>query len=293
MTSQDRDGNSRIDNGVDPTFAETDNDGDDDSDDQNDTIVTDRPSFTEASSTVGRGRIQLEAGYTFIHDNEGGTQRNFHSYPEMLWRIGMFADWFELRIAWNHANERLRTGGVSTTATGAEDLLLGVKLGLTEQKGVRPEMALIIQGTVPTGADAFSTDEVQPGVSLLYSWEVIKDFLTIGGQTMANRAVAGDDTLFGALAGIDPTVSPRHSYIEFSQSLTTGWSLTDRLGAFFEWFAFFPHSSIDPTVKPQYFLDAGFTYLITNNFQYDIRAGYGLNRAADDFFAGTGFAVRY
>ncbi|MCI0704995.1 MAG: hypothetical protein L0241_28380 [Planctomycetia bacterium] len=32
---------------------------------------------------------------------------------------------------------------------------------------------------------------------------------------------------------------------------------------------------------------------MTNNFALDIRAGYALSRKADDFFAGTGFAIRY
>jgi hypothetical protein len=34
------------------------------------------------------------------------------------------------------------------------------------------------------------------------------------------------------------------------------------------------------------------TYLITNNIQWDLRAGVGLNQAADDFFTGTGISIR-
>ena len=37
----------------------------------------------------------------------------------------------------------------------------------------------------------------------------------------------------------------------------------------------------------------GLTYRVTPNLQLDLRAGVGLNRHADDFFAGSGFAVRY
>ena len=32
-------------------------------------LVTDRPDFTEASSVVGRGVLQLELGYTYTHDD--------------------------------------------------------------------------------------------------------------------------------------------------------------------------------------------------------------------------------
>jgi hypothetical protein len=62
---------------------------------------------------------------------------------------------------------------------------------------------------------------------------------------------------------------------------------------FTEWFAFYPTSALADGIGPEHYFNGGFTYLVTNNFQLDIRAGLGLNQAADDFFAGTGFAVRY
>src|SRR5687768_10953213 len=33
-------------------------------------LVTDRPDFTEASSTVGLGVMQLESGYTYVYDSD-------------------------------------------------------------------------------------------------------------------------------------------------------------------------------------------------------------------------------
>ena len=44
---------------------------------------------------------------------------------------------------------------------------------------------------------------------------------------------------------------------------------------------------------PQHYFNGGFTYRLTPDIQFDVRTGVGLNRHADDFFAGTGFAVRY
>src|SRR5262245_16334500 len=44
-----------------------------DDEEHQDSIVTDRPDFTEASTTVGRGRVQLEAGYTYFRDRSGGS----------------------------------------------------------------------------------------------------------------------------------------------------------------------------------------------------------------------------
>ena len=106
-------------------------------------LVTDRPDFTEASSTVGRGVAQLEFGYTFTHNADGASSTTSHSIGEPLLRYGVLADWLELRIGWNYANQTTIAGGVGTSVRGAEDLYLGYKIGLTPQEEMLPEMALI------------------------------------------------------------------------------------------------------------------------------------------------------
>lgn len=234
-------------------------------------MVTDRPDFTEASSTVGRGVLQIENGYTFSFDDNGVDEKRSHSYPETLWKIGVLADWLELRFAYNYADEDV--GGI--TATGSEDIYLGTKLSLTGQAGILPQTAIILQMTVPTGDDSFSADEVLPGINYLYSWDV-NDFISFAGSTQANRAIE-------ALPGT--------SYAEFAQSFAIGYSLTDRLGAFTEWFVFVPHSAED--ARNEHYLDGGFTFYITDNIMWDIRAGMGLDEDADDFFAGSGLSFRF
>lgn len=239
--------------------------------DLNAPLVTDRPDFTEASSTVGRRVAQIEFGYTYIYDHDRVTQTVNHSTPEILLRYGILADWLEFRIAGNYANEGLN--GVGTS--GAEDLYLGFKIGLTPQEGHLPEMALIPQMTAPTGHSAFTADEVLPGVNWIYAWE-INGFISTAGSTQFNRAI---DEATGS------------SYTEWAQSWTIAYSLVDKLGAYTEWFAFFPDSA--DTAKPQHYFNGGFTYLLCNDVQWDIRAGVGLNDAADDYFVGTGFSVRF
>jgi hypothetical protein len=234
-------------------------------------LITDRPDFTEASATVGRGVAQLEAGYTFVHDDDSGTTTELHSYPESLLRVGVLADWLELRVAWNYAEE---DDGVIDTE-GAEDLYLGVKLGLTSQEGVLPEMALVPQMTVPTGADSRSGDEVLPGLNWLYSWELNEDF-ELGASTQFNRTIDDESD--------DP-------YTEWAQSIAVGVSLTNRLGAYTEWFGLFPDDA--DSARAEHYFDGGFTVLVNNDVQWDIRAGVGLNDSADDFFAGTGLSLRW
>lgn len=234
-------------------------------------LVTDRPDFTEASSTVGKGIGQIEFGYTFTLDQEAGTETRSHSLSEPLFRCGIFDDWLEMRIGWNYAAEEFN----GITGDGGEDLYLGFKIGLTPQDGLLPEMALIPQMTVPTGASAFSADEVLPGVNWIYGWE-INDFVSTAGSTQFNRAI--DD-------GTGST------YTEWAQSWTVAYSFTDRWGAYTEWFAFYPQSA--DTAQTENYFNGGFTFLATDDIQWDIRAGLGLNDAADDFFVGTGLSIRF
>jgi hypothetical protein len=239
-------------------------------------LVSDRPDFTEASVTVGRGVVQIESGYTYIEDESDGTTTRSHSFPETLVRVGVLADWLEFRVAWNYgAEEELQAVSPTFRTDGAEDLYLGFKIALTPQEGFLPEMALMPQMTIPTGAQAFTADQTLPGLNWLYGWD-INDFLSTGGSSQYNMT-------------LDPVTGQK--YVEYAQSWTVGYSLTEKLGAYTEWFALFPSGA--DTVGPAHYADGGFTYQFTNNFQWDIRAGVGLNEEADDFFAGSGFVIRF
>ena len=238
-------------------------------------LASDRPDFTEASTTVGRGVAQVELGYTFTENNDGGVRTRSHSAPEMLWRIGMFADWFEFRIAFNAPTSRIGAAhqpGVSIG--GSDDLYLGLKLGLTPQEGFLPEMALMPQMTVPTGHSDLTAGMVLPGLNWLYAWDVT-DRWSVGGSTQINKSV--DD------AGL--------AHAEMAQSLTSAISLTERLGIYTEWFVLAPSGARD--VHTQHYLDGGFTFSVSYDLQLDVRAGIGLSDASDDYFVGTGLVRRF
>lgn len=238
-------------------------------------LASDRPDFTESSTTVGRGVAQVELGYTFFSDVEGGVRTHSHSFPEMLWRIGMFADWFELRVAYNAGTGLAIAQPLGTfTASGSEDLYLGAKIGLTPQQGFLPEMALVPQMTIPTGSSALSAGKFLPGLNWLYGWD-ITDRLSCGGSTQMNKAV--DDS--GAL------------YLEVAQSMTVGVGLTDRIGFYAEWF-FLTHTAAIQA-QTEHYLDGGFTFSVNYDLQLDIRAGIGLSEASDNYFAGTGLVRRF
>jgi hypothetical protein len=82
-------------------------------------IDPDRPHLPEASSTVGLDRAVLEAGYTY---NTSGGFFPLHSFPEALLGVGMFAEWFELRISQNlQSLATVDQFGRPATVIGAND----------------------------------------------------------------------------------------------------------------------------------------------------------------------------
>lgn len=234
----------------------------------------DRPHLPEASTTVGRGRVVLESGYTFT---EKGSSFSSHTYPEALLRIGAFADWFELRIGQSFINQERTSGGTRTSADGAQDLYLGVKFALTEQRQYLPQIAVIPQMTVPTGSRTATADRVLPGMNVDCGWEVIKGLFNLELLVAANRVA--DDI--------------HHSHVEVATGLTAAFDVTRELEAFVEWDAFYPAGTTGQAAVPRHYAVGGLVYFITKNLEVDIRAGVGLNAQANDFLAGTGFAIRY
>ncbi len=235
--------------------------------DEPEPIATDRPDFTESSTTVGAGVSQIEAGYTYTRDSD--EKLRGHSWGEPLLRVGVGADWFELRAALSPTTEIID----GDRQSGLEDLYLGVKLGLTSQAGWLPEVALVPQMTVPTGSSQFTADQTLPGCNLLYGWDISEVFST-AGSTQVNRAVDGDD-----------------KYVEWAQSWTVGYALADDLGLYTEWFAILPEQS--SAVASEHYLNGGVTWRLNDDTQFDVRVGTGLNDDAADFFCGAGLSVRF
>lgn len=177
-------------------------------------LATDRPEFTEATSTVGRGVTQFELGYTYVSNDDAGTEQ--HSAPELLIRRGIWKDWLELRVSY----PGLAIADSIVDITGSDDLYLGFKIGFTPQCGCLPEMAIMPQMLVPTGSSALTNDEVLPGINWL--WDLNERWSFIG-NTQVNRAL--DD-------------SQPAAFTIWTQSLALSTTLTDRLGVYGEWYGY-------------------------------------------------------
>ncbi|HWL93385.1 MAG TPA: transporter [Phycisphaerae bacterium] len=244
-------------------------------------LVTDRPDFTESTSTIPYGHLQLEGGYTFSYDSGDGERNMDHTYPEMLARIGLVKN-VELRIAWlgwSHSSqmhrERSEEGRylkLTDFENGPTDMNLGFKFHLLDQKEWIPDFGVIVDASIPVGAQNKTSGDVDPTVKWLWAYDLGHDFAISGN---VNFAV--------------PT-SENGRFFQAASSISLSHAFTDRLGGYVEYFGFYPN---DRGQSDAHYTNGGLTFLVTDNFQLDIRAGVGLNDEADDFFTGIGFAYRW
>eukprot|EP00456_Euglypha_rotunda_P073962 TRINITY_DN674_c2_g1_i3.p1 TRINITY_DN674_c2_g1~~TRINITY_DN674_c2_g1_i3.p1 ORF type:complete len:260 (-),score=35.68 TRINITY_DN674_c2_g1_i3:597-1376(-) len=194
---------------------------------ERDRLVTDRPHICEATSTVGKGRIQLETGYSFFWNNSNGIRTQTHSFPEPLLRYGVIAEWFELRLATNYLVERQQIiGQPGSTQKGTDDMLIAAKVALFKQDGWLPDFTVFPQMRAPTGSSAFSSGEVLPGVNLAYSWAVT-EVIEIECNTVFNEKNDGST-----------------NYLETFQGINIEYDLGERWLLFTEYALFAPSGSV-------------------------------------------------
>lgn len=257
-------------------------------------INTDRPDFTDAVYSVGKGVTYLETGFTYSKINTASQYINTRQLPESLLRHGL-TDEFEIRLKWPGylmSNIRDPHSGAQVNSWGSEDIDAGFKWELLQQRGWRPMTTLVAGMTLPTGAQGTSANYVQPHFNFLFGWG-IRRWLYVKQQVGCDFVHSSSTQIVTPLVGSsNPTFvavrSPPNSWHE-SISILTQW--TKRVGAFHEWFMISPtgggHS------PAQHFLDMGLYLYATPNVQFDFRVGRQLSNRVDDFFTGAGFSGRW
>ena len=241
-------------------------------------IETDRHDFTQSTKTVGRGVVQLEAGYSYFYNDDDEEIEQTHTGPESLLRLGLTED-IEFRMRWNYAWRFIDEGDDEDSA---QDMILTFKLGMTAEDHLIPESALEIRGTVPTGGAAWSTTRVEFGLDYIYAWELAEGWELYGSSGFATSGL--DD--FSLL----PDEPATDHFIVWTQSAALGVELTERTTMYVEWFGLFSYALEDDFGIGVG--NIGLDYFVTDDFVLDLRAGIGLTGEADDFFTGIGGGFR-
>jgi hypothetical protein len=239
-----------------------------------DPLGTDRPDFTEGTSTVPVGHYQLEGGYTFTRQGEEDSS----SLGELLLRIGV-GDRVEARLGiGSYTSADTGIPGASKLS-GYEDPTIGAKIRLnTDDPDLLPpgwpHLAVLLATSVPVGSDELTADEWQPEAKLALGWDFTDRFSLGSTLIFAYPSDSADGERFSQLAA----------------SLSAGFSLTDRWGAYLEGYGFNKESRDGSSTT---YLDTGLSYLLSNDVQLDVRVGAGLEDPSPNWYAGFGGSVRF
>jgi hypothetical protein len=239
-------------------------------------IETDRDSFTPATTTVEYGRLVLESSYSFV-DNVGVPET--HSFPELLLRLGV-AERIELRLGANYeiGGEASSISGIgggigdfdATDIESESSVLYGVKFAVTDQDGLLPRSAMILQGHTSTDSPDFDTHAV-----VTYVW----------GSTIAEHW-HWDSAIRAADGGTE-----EDQFNRWAPSTVIKYEFAERWNAHLEYFGIYTNGR-DEELQQSY-ISPGMHYLLNPNCEIGVRVGWGLGEDSANFFSNVGLGVRF
>jgi hypothetical protein len=223
-------------------------------------IQTDRPDQTETPYTVPKNHFQMENGFSF--EKTSSDSRTF-IYPSSLIKFGL-NERSELRLITQLSTVR----SDKYSLKGLGPIAVGFKVNLTEEKGIIPITSFIGHISFPKIASKdFQATYLAPEFRFTMQHTLTKT-MTLG----YNLGAEWDGE------------SPEPTYI---YTLTTGFSLSPKWGAYAEVYGFAPQRE-----PADHRIDGGFNYLLRKNILLDISGGFGLTENAPPYYIALGFSFR-
>ncbi|MEY2799699.1 MAG: hypothetical protein RI934_687 [Bacteroidota bacterium] len=224
-------------------------------------IQLDRPDQTECPFITPENYIQAESGFNIENVS---ADRQLLTTPTVLWKYGVNKK-FELRFI----TELITDKNNSDKFTGLAPVTFGFKTALFEEKGIIPKTSFIGHITTATmGSEKLQTKYVAPSFRFTMQ-HTISDKMILAynlGAEWNGEAAA-------------------QTYI---YTLTTGFSLTEKLGMYTELYGF-----KTAYTKADHRFDGGFTYLINDDFIADISGGFRLTDNAPKNYISLGLSYRF
>lgn len=224
------------------------------------TINTDRPDQTESSAVVPAGSFQWECGFSSTwRPTFGGTFREL-ALPNSLFRVSLHEK-FELRVVHQlNRNAQLAWGADDVVLEGTSDVQIGTKIQLWQREGSRTEVAYLGHAVLPTGDSEVTGFDYGMVNKLCISHDV--------GPAWALGYNLGYDLADGRGT--------------FTYAMAIGKAINDRFGLYFE-----PYGEL---VSGSHYasFDAGLTLLASDQWQWDISYGTGVNHRMN--YTAVGFS---
>ncbi|MCD4664792.1 MAG: transporter [Bacteroidales bacterium] len=233
-------------------------------------LVTDRPTQSVSPVLVPKGAFQIETGIIYYSEVNEHYKRDEFNILGTLFRYGIYKN-FEVRLFGSfsdikYVDKDLNTG--DSTLSGLGPVTAGFKIHIVEEKGIRPELALV--------ADITLRHIGKEGLHPTFSYPVAK---IVASNTLSKKFALGYNMGF-AYGGESPDGF-------FVYSVVLGYSVTQKLAFFFE-----PYGNFDNSQIPNHFINGGLTYLVKKNLQLDLSGGIGLDSRTDKSFLSMGLSWR-
>ncbi|MFN0010111.1 MAG: transporter [Phycisphaerales bacterium] len=246
-------------------------------------LSTDRPDTTESAYTVDAGHVQIELSlvdFTYDRHNDDGTTLRAVTVAPMLIKMGLLNN-VDLQIGVDPYT-REKTGddaaGTSQTAEGFGDTVVRLKVNLwgNDGPGDVGDTALAIMPFIkfPTAADGLGNGNIEGGLIVPLAVVLPEEFsLGLMAEIDFNRSAADDRYV-----------------VDFVHTVTVSRALWGDLGGYVE-YAGFVNLNGDEDYRG--YFDAGLTYGLTADVQFDVGVRVGLTEAADDVGVFAGVSVRH
>ena len=224
-------------------------------------IQLDRPDQTECPFIVPKGYIQFESGFGF--EKENATTRHM-TYPTVLWKYGI-NEMLECRLI----TEFIAVHTRSQIQQGVTPITVGFKANLLKEKGLVPMVSFIGHLTTQSlGNEVFRTAHTAPSFRF-----TLQHTLSPKISLSYNLGAEWDGE------------TPKTNYL---YTLSTGFTLSKKWGCYTELYGFLPQDS-----KADHRADAGFTYLINNDWIVDLSSGVGLSPDSPRYYVAFGVSHRF
>jgi len=243
------------------SFAQTDDIG---------ALITDRPDATESPSLVRKGFLQIETGGFYTDNGDDGFKTKEMTYNTTLLRYGLLEN-FELRIGLDYRSTEFESNGqqIGEKLNGTSPLLIGAKIGIAEENGWMPKMAILGHLSMPFTAGSDYRLE-NTGMDFKFSFD----------HTLNERS----SIAYNLGARLDAE-NPELAYL---YTLAYGYDLTSKIGVYVELYGDFPEDS-----SANHLWDAGFTYLANDDLQFDLTFGSGITEGQNLLLsAGLSYRIR-
>lgn len=231
-------------------------------------LITDRPDATESPNTVPLKSLQIETGAYYESFKDGNIKNEVLGYNTSLLRYGLLNN-LELRLGWDFEEGRsaINDKKLDNISSGFSPLLFGMKVEITQERGLLPDIGLMVHLNLPFLAGTDYKPETT-GANFIFAF----------GHTLCEKSSLSYN--LGAEWGND---SPEIAYL---YSVAYGYSITDKLGAYAEVYGDFPEDN-----QANHLWDVGLTYLLQHNLQLDTTVGKSFTNG-QDILLSAGLSIR-